>query len=126
MRLTDIPTSVQALGPHVQALYVDNPYGLESLLRAVVDGLPCGGFLSAVLENDLRMAAGRADDTNARHLFAWAMVVANWAPAYVVGNPDRLEAHMERQRALPNQHRAENVPPACRRAYRELITAEEN
>lgn len=125
MRLTDTPTSVQNLGRRVEALYADNPYGLESFLRTVVDGLPPGGFMSALLSNDFRMVAAHADDTNARHLHAWAIVLANWCPAYMVGDRDALEGHMRHQHAATTGARLACVPPACREAYSQLILKED-
>ena len=40
----------------------------ESLERYRDHHIPTGGFLEAVLSNDLREAISRADDTNIRHI----------------------------------------------------------
>jgi hypothetical protein len=52
---------------------------------------PTGGFLTAVLENDLRAACERADMTNRRMLFDIVSWLYNEAPAQAWGSKERVE-----------------------------------
>jgi hypothetical protein len=64
-----------------------------SLVRYILDGVIPGGFLQAVLSNDLREACARADDQN---LFAIPVIVAwlyNYAPANCWGSKLHMETH---------------------------------
>lgn len=54
--------------------------------------LPPGGFLMAVLSNDLREAMGRADETSRAGLFDLVCYLYNCAPANAWGSPDRVKA----------------------------------
>ena len=45
-----------------------NPDTIQSLRRYADQGIPTGGFLQAVLANDLMEAVGRADEANGRAL----------------------------------------------------------
>jgi len=69
----------------------------ESLLRYWHQRCPTGGFLQAVLENDLRDACCLADDTNIRHLpgivsFCWWQL-----PALAWGSPAKVRAWLMRE-----------------------------
>lgn len=55
-------------------------------------GVPLGGFLTAVMENDLREACARADDNNRRLLFAWVKWIYNEAPAAAWGDKKKVAA----------------------------------
>ena len=73
------------------------PEIVESLLRYWHQRIPTGGFLEAVLCNDLRDACGRADDTNIRHLPGivqfcyWQLPGGSW------GSPERVNAWLARE-----------------------------
>lgn len=62
--------------------------GLE---RWIVHGTPPGDFLTAVLNNDLREAIGRADDENMRNLPAFVAYLYNEAPGQCWGSPEKVE-----------------------------------
>lgn len=51
-----------------------------------------GGFLEAVLRNDLKEALGRADFRNRRKIFEWVEYLYNYAPAICWGSNDRVAA----------------------------------
>ena len=73
------------------------PEVVESLLRYWHRRIPTGDFLRAVLENDLRDACGRADDTNIRHLpgivsFCWWQL-----PSPAWGSPSKVAAWLARE-----------------------------
>lgn len=70
----------------------------ESIDAYVADGRPTGGFLRAVLENDLVGAVTRADAINIALLPHIVMYVANHVPTAATGNPQRVEAWIERCR----------------------------
>lgn len=68
----------------------------ESLLRYWHERIPTGGFLRAVLENNLREAFNRADGVNVLHLAG----IVRWCwwelPADAWGSPERVRAWLER------------------------------
>jgi hypothetical protein len=55
-------------------------WAVESLKEYVRIGRPVGGFLEAVLSNDLMNAFGRADEGNCRLMFEYAKYVYNKMP----------------------------------------------
>jgi hypothetical protein len=55
--------------PSRVALVLEAPHLVESLDAWTLIGCPTGGFLEAVLENNLSDAIGRADDRNRAILF---------------------------------------------------------
>ena len=61
-----------------------------AIVRYVEQRLPPGDFLSAVINNDLREACGRADNENQRLLPEYVMWFYNWAPAGCWGRPGAL------------------------------------
>jgi hypothetical protein len=70
-------------------------YGLPghmegSIVRFVIDGVPPGGFLYAVLANNLQDAAGHADDSNQKALYLWAKFVFNYVPCAAHGNSSKV------------------------------------
>jgi len=58
----------------------------ERLSRYVSSGIPPGGFLLAVLSNDLVQACGQADDENRAALFDIVRYVYNCIPAACWGD----------------------------------------
>jgi hypothetical protein len=63
--------------------------GLE---RYIAAGIPPGDFLTAVIENDLSEACGRADDENLRNLPAFAAYLYSQAPSDCWGSPATMKA----------------------------------
>jgi hypothetical protein len=63
-----------------------------SLDRYADEGVPTGGFLQAVLSNDLMDAFGRADEGNRADLFEICSYVYNEMPAPCHGSPERVKA----------------------------------
>ncbi len=56
-------------------------YMQGGIIRFYEKGLPPGDFLSAVIDNDLKEAIGRADDTNRSLLWNYIRWFYNWAPS---------------------------------------------
>jgi hypothetical protein len=66
---------------------------MVSKLRAWVDHAePIGGFLRAVLENNLKEACGRADSSNLANLPAFVSWLYNEAPSDCWGSPAKVAA----------------------------------
>ena len=65
---------------------------LDSLDRYVNDKIPTGGFLEAVLCNNLMEAVGRADDDNLRNLYTICMYVRWEIPHNCHGSPEKVRA----------------------------------
>jgi len=68
---------------------------IEPLTRYLADHSPVGGFLTAVLKNDLMEACGRADDNNISALPAYAGFLYNYAPMECYGSPEKVRAWIE-------------------------------
>jgi hypothetical protein len=66
------------------------PETIASLLRYVERGVPTGGFLRAVLENNLTNSFGRADAENCEALFHICAYVYNELPYECHGSPERV------------------------------------
>jgi hypothetical protein len=62
----------------------------DGLIDYLVHGHPVGSFLTAVLSNDLREAAGRADETNRVALHCYVAFLYNCAPAPAWGSEDAV------------------------------------
>lgn len=71
------------------------PHDWDGLIRYVEDHIEPGGFLLAVLKNDLKDACAKADDINQRALFNIVNWLYNWAPEVCWGSPVRVEAWIE-------------------------------
>lgn len=64
----------------------------EALGRYVQDGIETGGFLRAVLENDLMEAANRADQINREELADIVQWVNDYCPPESWGSKAEVEA----------------------------------
>lgn len=93
---------VSILGPSPHDRLI-RPEIRESLDRYVNDGIPTGGFLEAVIANDLMDAVGRADRENLHAIAAIAAYVYNDMPGDCHGSREVydqwLHRHAERRRA---------------------------
>ena len=65
-------------------------YMTEGLTLYIEHGILSGGFLTAVLENDLMKALGLADDTNLEALPAYGAYLYNEAPASCYGSKQKV------------------------------------
>lgn len=66
-------------------------YMMDAVKRYVINRIPPGSFLSAVICNDLREAVGRADDENAANLSNWVRFFYNYTPSGCWGSPDNFQ-----------------------------------
>lgn len=66
----------------------------DGAIGYVLHGWEPGGFLTAVLLNDLISAAERADEQNARALYAWAVFVYNAVPVGARGSTENIMSWM--------------------------------
>ena len=62
----------------------------DGISRYVESHIEPGGFLTAVIQNDLREACGRADDENLLNLPAFVAWFWNHAPSACWGSPERM------------------------------------
>lgn len=60
--------------------------------RYVMNGVPMGGFLTAVFANDLMTACGKADEENRHAIFSYAAFLYNHVPATCKGSYEAVEA----------------------------------
>ena len=73
--------------PDYEKCPVDIKEGLDDYIKI---GLPPGGFLNAVLENDLIGAFGKADSNNMRNLLHICSYVYNRLPSNSWGSRDKV------------------------------------
>jgi len=64
---------------------------MDSLQRYINEKVPVGDFLTAVLENNLSEACGRADDENLRNIPAYVAYLYNEAPSPCWGSPGKVK-----------------------------------
>lgn len=74
------------------------PQMLRAIRRYIGGRRPVGGFLSAVICNDLREAVFRADDENLANLPAFVFYFYNNTPPKCWGSPEKMKAWMEAKR----------------------------
>lgn len=60
--------------------------------RYIVQGIPPGSFLTAVLSNDLKEAVARADHENQESLVNWVKFLYNHVPGAAWGSPEKVTA----------------------------------
>lgn len=70
------------------------------LVRYLVQHIQPGHFLTAVLENDLREAMGRADDVSRAGLYSIVLFLYNDAPAPCWGSPEAVAAWLKARSAV--------------------------
>ena len=70
------------------------PVAIQESLRAYVEGRSAGGFLRAVLENDLAEAVRQADHTTSQCLPAILGFVYDWVPADIWGSREAVAEHL--------------------------------
>ena len=64
----------------------------DGIVRYIERGHAVGGFLSALLSNDLMKAFDRADVENFRHMGDWAKYLHNCAPSDCYGSKEKFDA----------------------------------
>lgn len=67
-----------------------------AILRFYNDGLHPGSFLAAVINNDLRGAIAKADETNMYKLPNYIRWFYNYAPGGSWGRPNAVEEYIKR------------------------------
>lgn len=72
---------------------------LNGLRRYADQGIPTGSFLRSVLENNLQMAVGRADEQSLAALKAIVAYVRWELPGSCHGSPERVAAWIKRHEA---------------------------
>ncbi len=70
----------------------------DSLARYVEHRIETGGFLRAVLENNLKEACGRADEQNQATLFHIVGYIYNELPSVAWGSPEKVRQWLNRDR----------------------------
>jgi hypothetical protein len=70
-------------------------YMQGAIRRYIEHGIPPGGFLKAVFENDLVQSAACADEINKRRLYDYASFLYAYAPSGCWGSPQIVERWIE-------------------------------
>lgn len=70
----------------------------DGMRRYVEHGVPPGGFLTAVLENDLMEAFKRADSSSQRGMLNIILFMYNEMPMGIYGSPELVKAWVEANR----------------------------
>ena len=69
---------------------------IDGVVRYVVNGIPPGSFLSAVIGGDLFEALSRADDVNKEALASYGTFFVNYAPSGCFGSPTAVAEWVSR------------------------------
>lgn len=89
-----------------QRSYAQLPEHMRETARAYAEeGLPPGGFLTAILCNDLAAAASRADGVNQAALFDWANWLYSALPRSAWGSAENVLAWIEAHAAQREEER---------------------
>jgi hypothetical protein len=73
---------------------------VHALVQYIVAGRRVGHFLTAVLSNDLKEAAGRADGTNQHLLWEYVFFLYNYAPQECWGSEENYTRWIENKGLL--------------------------
>lgn len=76
-------------------IYSIPPHMLADMQQYVEHGTPVGGFLSAVISNDLKEACAMADNDNQRILWEYVHWFWNYAPSNCWGSQELYEHWIE-------------------------------
>ena len=90
--LTDKVAFLQSRGVH--GFETLPGHMVQGVCDYIIFGLPPGGFLTAVLSNDLKMAFGRADEQNQHAMRRWVMFMYNEMPSQAQGSPEKVDEWM--------------------------------
>ena len=74
---------------------------MGAVTRYIEQGIPPGDFLTAIIENNLSEAIGRADDENMANFPAYVAYFYNEAPGPCWGSPEKRRAWL---RAKQEEH----------------------
>jgi hypothetical protein len=86
----------------VQNVYEKIPSLIRGgMVRYVEFGVPCGSFLKAVIDNDLKEACGRADENSIRALREIVMWFYNYSPPGCYGKAGSHDAWISREDERP-------------------------
>lgn len=69
----------------------------ESINDYVKNGVPTGGFLKAVLENNLSESMGRADESSHENLFSICEYIYCYVPMECWGSPEKVLAWLKKK-----------------------------
>lgn len=70
-------------------------YMQHGLRLYIENGIEPGGFLEAVLKNDLSGAYNRADNTNIHYISDYVRFLWTWAPSLCWGSEERYNAWLK-------------------------------
>tara|TARA_R110002020_G_scaffold261230_2_gene475582 strand:- start:468 stop:836 length:369 start_codon:yes stop_codon:yes gene_type:complete len=86
----------QAISEHLAQAIEGVPDYMQGQVRGYIEnGLPPGGFLTAILENNLSRSVEQADTANQAALIEWARVLSHM-PRNMWGSPETVNAHLDR------------------------------
>ena len=71
------------------------PHMMGAIKRYLLQGIPGGSFLTALLSNDLMAAFGAADVENTEAMRGWTMFLYNCAPTGSHGSPEKVRAWID-------------------------------
>jgi len=82
--------------------YTINSQMMEGIRRYIEKGLPPGGFLTAIITNDLRGAVEHADYFNINHIPAFVAYFVNEAPGPCYGSKAIMKTWTDKLRGSKN------------------------
>lgn len=70
---------------------------MPGIKRYVEQGIRPGDFLVAIIQNNLKVAVGMADDENLRNIPAYVSYFHNECPMACWGSPEKMKQWMEKK-----------------------------
>lgn len=109
MSILKMPTSIYGLTEPGWQNQEIPPHTQEAIENYLIRGYEPGGFVTAVLCNDLFSATGKADHVNRANLWCIVTWIANNAPSASFGDYERMRNWLDDR-------------DGCRTAFAETIT----
>jgi len=82
-------------------------YMQSSFADYILEGTPTGGFLYAILTNDLKSACNKADDTNKHRIYEYVRFLFNVAPMNCWGSVENVTKWSEARKQERKAKRAD-------------------
>lgn len=86
------------------------PHIIDGIRNYVDERIPPGGFLNAVLENDLKEAFSRADEQSLAGMFGIVSYCYNEIPGVCWGSPQKVEAWLAGSEASAEPQGLPDIP----------------
>ncbi len=96
LRIMEQPTNRRTVELWEEGVHLIPAHMQQSVSNYINTGHPIGGFLTAIMSNDLLMTHGTADEKNLAALPNWLAFIYNHAPSPCHGSREKVKTWIER------------------------------